>query len=49
MLDMTVETASRLISALRREGVLELARSRSRSARLDAAALQKALRAEDSA
>jgi CRP/FNR family transcriptional regulator len=47
MLDMTVETASRLVSALRREGVLELAPMR--SARLDAAALQKAMRAEDGA
>jgi CRP-like cAMP-binding protein len=45
MLDMTVETASRQISALRRDGVIELAPSR--SARLDAAALQRALSAED--
>ena len=45
MLDMKVETASRLISALRRDGVIELAPSR--SARLDAATLQQALRAED--
>ena len=45
MLDMTVETASRLVSALRREGVLELAPTR--SARLDTAALQRALRAAD--
>ena len=45
MLDMTLETASRLVSALRREGVLELAPNR--SARLDTAALQRALRAAD--
>jgi CRP/FNR family transcriptional regulator len=45
MLDMTLETASRLVSALRREGVLELAPNR--SARLDPAALQRALRAAD--
>lgn len=45
MLDMTVETASRLVSALRREGVLELVPTR--SARLDTAALHRALRAED--
>lgn len=47
MLDMTLETASRLVSALRREGVLELGPSR--SARLDAAALHAALLAEDAA
>jgi CRP-like cAMP-binding protein len=47
MLDMTLETASRLVSALRREGVLELVPSR--SARLDAAALHNALLAEDAA
>lgn len=47
MLDLTVETASRLVSALRREGVVELAPSR--TARLDIAALHRALRAEDSA
>lgn len=45
MLDMTVETASRLISRLRREGVLELIPTR--SARLDRAALERALRHED--
>lgn len=45
MLDMTVETASRLVSALRREGVLELAPAR--STRLDIAALRKTLLAED--
>lgn len=45
MLDMTLETASRLVSALRREGVLEL--NGARSARLDAAALRHAMRAED--
>lgn len=41
MLDMTVETASRLVSALRREGVLTLLPGR--SAVLDRAALRKAL------
>ncbi len=45
MLDMTLETASRLISAFRRERVLEL--NGARSAMLDTAALQHALRAED--
>lgn len=45
MLDMTVETASRLVSALRREGVLEQVTPR--SARIDAGALQRALLAED--
>lgn len=45
MLDMTVETASRLISALRREGVLKLLTPR--SARLDWDALRQALRRED--
>ena len=45
MLDMTVETASRLISALRREGVLELVPQR--SARLNAAVLHRALAAQD--
>jgi len=45
MLDMTLETASRLISALRREGVLEL--NGARSAWLDTGALQHALRVED--
>ncbi len=44
MLDMTVETASRLVSALRREGVLTL--TPGRSALLDRAALRKALLAE---
>jgi CRP/FNR family transcriptional regulator, anaerobic regulatory protein len=47
MLDMSFETASRLISALRRDGVLEL--DGPRSARLDRAALQHALRAADAA
>ena len=47
MLDMTVETASRLVSALRREGVIEVAPSR--RARLDPGALQHALRAVDAA
>jgi CRP-like cAMP-binding protein len=47
MLDMSVETASRLISALRREGVLELVPGR--SARLAPDALQRALRAADDA
>ena len=45
MLDMTVETASRLISALRREGVLTT--QGQRHARIDALALQRALQAED--
>ncbi len=45
MLDMTVETASRLVSAMRREGVLELGPAR--TARLDPAALQRALRDTD--
>lgn len=45
MLDLTVETASRLISRLRREGVLEL--HGPRAARLDDAALSVALRAAD--
>jgi CRP-like cAMP-binding protein len=47
MLDMTIETASRLVSALRREGVIELAPAR--CARLDMTALHAALRAEDEA
>lgn len=47
MLDMKMETASRLISALRREGVLELLPPR--SAWLDRGALQRALRAADAA
>jgi CRP-like cAMP-binding protein len=47
MLDMTVETASRLVSALRREGVLTLAPGR--SALLDRAALRQALLAEGAA
>jgi CRP-like cAMP-binding protein len=45
MLDMTLETASRLISALRREGVLKLLTPR--SARLDEDALRQALLRED--
>jgi hypothetical protein len=47
MLDMTFETASRLVSALRREGVLTLAPGR--SALLDRAALRQALLAEGAA
>lgn len=47
MLDMTIETASRLVSALRREGVLTLLPER--SAKLDRAALRKALLAEGAA
>jgi CRP-like cAMP-binding protein len=45
MLGLTVETASRLVSRLRREGVLELRGAR--QARIDGAALQQALRLED--
>jgi CRP-like cAMP-binding protein len=45
MLGMTFETASRQISGLRRSGVLALLTGR--SARLDIAALQQALRDED--
>jgi CRP/FNR family transcriptional regulator, anaerobic regulatory protein len=45
MLDITLETASRLVSTLRREGVLELVSGR--RARLDAQALQAAMRAQD--
>jgi CRP-like cAMP-binding protein len=44
MLDITVETASRMISQLRREQVLELAGPR--GARVDRVALARALRAE---
>ena len=47
MLDMTLETASRLVSQLRREGVLELLPGR--SAQLDRQALQRALQQEDDA
>jgi CRP-like cAMP-binding protein len=47
MLDMTFETASRLVSALRREGVLTL--TPGRSAVLDRAALRQALLAEGAA
>lgn len=47
MLDMTIETASRLVSALRREGVLELRPAR--NARLDAVALRRAILLEDQA
>ena len=47
MLDMTIETASRLVSSLRREGVLTL--HGQRHARLDAASLARALQAEDAA
>ena len=45
MLDMTIETASRLISQLKRDGVLELRGNR--AARLDVAALQRAVREQD--
>lgn len=45
MLDMTVETASRLVSQLRRDGVLEL--QSARVTRIDAEALQQALREQD--
>ncbi|MBK6852391.1 MAG: Crp/Fnr family transcriptional regulator, partial [Burkholderiales bacterium] len=45
MLDMTEETASRIVSALRREGVI--AAGRFHSAHLDMDLLQLALRAED--
>lgn len=45
MLNMTVETASRLISQLRREGLLVL--EGPRGARVDAAALRAALQRED--
>ena len=44
MLDLTVETASRLISALRRQGVLDVV-TRHR-ARVDVAALQQALQGD---
>ena len=47
MLDMTIETASRLVSALRREGVLTLLPGR--TAVLDRGALRKALLAEGAA
>lgn len=46
MLDVTFETASRMVSQLRREGVLTL--DGTRGAQVDAAALQRALR-EDNA
>jgi CRP/FNR family transcriptional regulator, anaerobic regulatory protein len=45
MLDMALETASRLISQLRREGILELLGQR--SARLNLTALQEAVRLQD--
>lgn len=45
MLDMTVETASRIVSSLRREGVLEPVNAR--EARLDMQALLAALNAQD--
>lgn len=45
MLDMTIETASRIISQLRREGVLE--RSGPHAARIDVAALREAALAQD--
>ncbi|WP_341889591.1 Crp/Fnr family transcriptional regulator [Variovorax sp. YR752] len=44
MLDLTVETASRLVSRLRREGVIELLPPR--AARIDLAALERALNSE---
>lgn len=47
MLDLTVETASRLVSALRRDGVLTPGPGR--SARLDPAALRRVLQAEGAA
>jgi CRP-like cAMP-binding protein len=47
MLDITLETASRLVSGLRREGVLSLLPSH--RARLDSTRLQQALQAEDAA
>jgi CRP-like cAMP-binding protein len=46
MLDMALETSSRLISQLRREGILELLGHR--SARLDPSRLHDALRQQDS-
>jgi CRP-like cAMP-binding protein len=46
MLDMALETSSRLISQLRREGILELLGHR--SARLDPSRLHAALRLQDS-
>jgi CRP-like cAMP-binding protein len=45
MLDMTVETASRIVSALRREGVLEPVGAR--EARLDMARLLESLKTQD--
>lgn len=45
MLDMTVETASRVVSALRREGLIEPVGAR--EARLDMTALLAALNAQD--
>jgi CRP-like cAMP-binding protein len=45
MLDMTIETASRLVSRLRREGIVEVLAAR--QARVAAPALQAALREED--
>jgi CRP/FNR family transcriptional regulator, anaerobic regulatory protein len=45
MLDMTIETASRMVSALRREGVLQ--GDAGRDTRVDRIALQQALRALD--
>lgn len=45
MLDMTFETASRMLSQLRRAGVIEV--TRQRTARLDAEALRLAVLAED--
>jgi len=44
MLDMTFETASRLVSALRREGVLHAVDAR--HARLDMDALMQALKVD---
>ena len=48
MLDMTIETASRLVSALRREGVLSEV-TLTRTARVNLPALRLALRAADAA
>ena len=45
MLDMTFETASRMLSQLRRAGVIEV--TSQRTARLDVAALRQAVLAED--
>ena len=44
MLNLTFETASRLISQFKREGLID---ARPRHARIDGPALQRALRLED--